>query len=366
MSTVHVFSRLRNLQTIIIGAISSAECVRNRRALTRAMFLQDDQRHVRPRTEEKRRKKARHAANAGNRWEKRSLAHSVGGASDRVFVEQAANRHQNHNPGKGKPHPMLPRRVTSAAGLPNAHSVAKEDQQQQAVIAKQDKLLAIVNKPSISKERDILEQLLNMYTTPDQLLPEIAACVWFKVKKIEKYLLRLSIRTWIPLHQTWDFMQTAFVCTGAQPQDGPPPRRLRRRTRANKGRGYNPAGAEFSQSTSVHRWLDSSIEEECRDTLIIHQNRVCFRRRWDPKALTEHLPSASCFQKNRGRAVSIVTRKTCATEEIWSTQLRNDESSSAQEMCIVGQTIMNFMAMFNGWSLRLMMADNIDVMSARA
>ena len=105
-----------------------------------------------------------------------------GGAQTVVAaVEQAANHYQSQNPGKGKPHPMGPRRVTLAAGLPNALSVinlAKADQQQQAIIERQDKLLAIVNKPSIAKQKDMLGQLLKMYTTPDQLLPEIAACVW--------------------------------------------------------------------------------------------------------------------------------------------------------------------------------------------
>ena len=120
-----------------------------------------------------------------------------------------------------------PRRVTLAAGLLNALSVinlvinlAKADQQQQTIIARQDKLLAIVNKPSIAKQKDMWGQLLKMYTTPDQLLPEIAACVWFKAKKSEKYLLSLTIHTWSPLHRVWDFTHTALMCAGAQLQDG--------------------------------------------------------------------------------------------------------------------------------------------------
>ena len=118
-------------------------------------------------------------------------------------VEQAANQHQSQNPGKAKPHPMGPRRVTLPAGFLNALSVinlARADEQQQAIIATQDRLLAIANTPSISKQKDLLGQLLKMYTTPDQLLPEKAACVWFKAKKTEKYLLRLTVRTWSPLH----------------------------------------------------------------------------------------------------------------------------------------------------------------------
>ena len=88
---------------------------------------------------------------------------------------------------------MAPRRVTLATGLLNALSVinmAKSNQQQQTIIAKQDKLLAIVvvNKRSIAKPKVMLGQLLKMYTTPDQLLPKIAACVWLKAKKSEKYL----------------------------------------------------------------------------------------------------------------------------------------------------------------------------------
>ena len=55
--------------------------------------------------------------------------------------------------------------MTLAAGLLNALSVinlAKADQQQQAIIERQDKLLAIVNKPSIAKQKDLLGQLLKM------------------------------------------------------------------------------------------------------------------------------------------------------------------------------------------------------------
>ena len=120
-------------------------------------------------------------------------------------VEQAANHNQSQNLGKGKPHPMGPRRVTSAAGLLNALSIislAKADQRQ--------------------TERHV-GAAAQMYTAPDQLLLEIAACVWFKAKKTEKYLLSITIHTWSSLHQVWDFIHTAHMCTGAQLQDGPPP-----------------------------------------------------------------------------------------------------------------------------------------------
>ena len=73
-----------------------------------------------------------------------------------------------------------------------------------------------MNKTSISKQKDMSGQLLNMYTTPDQLLPEIAACVWFEAKKTEKHLLSSTIRTWSPVHQTWDLIYTALMCTRAQ------------------------------------------------------------------------------------------------------------------------------------------------------
>ena len=70
----------------------------------------------------------------------------------------------------------------------------------------------------------MLGQLLKMCTAPGQLLPEIAACVWFKAKKTEKYLLTLTTHTWSPLHQVSDFIHKALMCAGAQLQDGPPPR----------------------------------------------------------------------------------------------------------------------------------------------
>ena len=74
-----------------------------------------------------------------------------------VAVEQAANRYQSQNPGKGKHHPVGPRKVTLAAGLLNAHpviSLAKADQQQHTIIARQDTLPAIVNK--LAKHRDVM------------------------------------------------------------------------------------------------------------------------------------------------------------------------------------------------------------------
>ena len=144
-----------------------------------------------------------------------------------VPMEQAANHYQSQNPGKGKPHPMGPRRVILAAGLLNALSVinlTKADQQQQIIIERQDKLLAIVNKPSIARQKEMLGQMLTLNTTPEQLLTEIAACVWFKTKKTEKYLLSLTIHTWSPLHQVWDYIHTALLCAGAKQLDGPPPR----------------------------------------------------------------------------------------------------------------------------------------------
>ena len=102
-------------------------------------------------------------------------------------------------------------------------NLAKADQQQQAIITRQDKLLTIVNKPSIAKQEKMHGQLLNMNTTAVELLPEIAACVYFKAKKAEKYKLSLTIRTWTPPYHFWDFIHTSLMCTGAPLQDGPPP-----------------------------------------------------------------------------------------------------------------------------------------------
>ena len=162
----------------------------------------------------------------GDRRQKRGLTCPRRGAGARGGREQAANHYQSQNPGKGKPHPTGPRRVTSAAGLLNAVPIinlAKADQQQQIIIERQDKLLAIVNKPSIARQKEMLGQMLKMYTTSEHLLTEIAACVWFKTKS-EKYLLSLAIHTWSPLHQVWDYIHTALLCVGAKLQDGPPPR----------------------------------------------------------------------------------------------------------------------------------------------
>ena len=221
---------------IITAAISNASFVRNRGVRTRAVFLQEELRRVRPRTEEKEEKGSsrskRFLESLDSRLreiEGRNAAWLVPADAQALVaaVEQAANHYQSQNPGKGKPHPMGPRRVTLAAGLLNALSVinlAKADQQQQTIIERQDRLLAIVNKPSIIRQKEMLGQMLKMYTNPEHLLTEIAACVWFKTKKSEKYLLSLTIQTWSPLHQVWDYIHTALLCAGAKMLDGPPPR----------------------------------------------------------------------------------------------------------------------------------------------
>ena len=225
----------KSLRTIIIVAISSASFVRNREAQTRVMF-QEELRRVCPRTQEREEKgssrskrflesldsRLREIEGSNAAWLIPAEAQALVAA-----VEQAANHYQSQNPGKGKPHPMCPRRVTLAAGLLNALSVinlAKVNQQQQIIIERQDKLLAMVNKPSIARQKEMLGQMLKMYTTPEHLLTEIAACVWFKAKKSEKYLLSLAIYTWSPLHQTWDYILTALLYAGAKLLDGPPPR----------------------------------------------------------------------------------------------------------------------------------------------
>ena len=227
----------KSLQMSITATISSANCVPDREVRIRAMFLQEELRRVRPRTEEREDKGSsrskRFLESLDSRLreiEGRNAAWLVPAEAQALVVpvEQAANHYQSQNPGKGKPHPMGPRRVTLAAGLLNALSVinlTKADQQQQTVIERQNKLLAIVNKPSIAKQKDMLGQMLALYTTPEQLLTEIAACVWFKTKKSEKYLLSLTIHTWSPLHQIWDYIHTALLCAGAKQLDGPPPRR---------------------------------------------------------------------------------------------------------------------------------------------
>ena len=219
---------------IVTAAISNARFVLDRMARTRAMFLQEELRRVRPRIEEREDKGSsrskRFLESLDSRLreiEGRNAAWLVPAEAQALVapVEQAANHYQSQNPGKGKPHPMGPRRVTIAAGLLNALSVinlAKADQQQQIIIERQDKLLAIVNKPSIARLKEMLGQMLKLYTTPEQLLTEIAACVWSK--KSERYLLSLTIHRWSPLHQVRDYIHTALLCAGAKLLDGPPPR----------------------------------------------------------------------------------------------------------------------------------------------
>ena len=71
----------------------------------------------------------------------------------------------------------------------------------------------------------VVDAVGQMYTTSDQLLPEIAACVWFKAKKTEKCRFSLTSRTWSPLHHPLDFVHTALMSqersctTGLHPED---------------------------------------------------------------------------------------------------------------------------------------------------
>ena len=154
----------RSLRMIIIAAISCASFVRNRGARKRAMFLQDDQRRVRPRTEEKDREiEGRNAA-----WLILAGAQTVVAA-----VEQAANQYQSQTgqgqtPSKGSAKSDIGSWFAKRA---SSNQSGQGGQQQQAIIERQGKLLAIVNKPSIAKQKNMLGQLLKMYTTPDQLLP---------------------------------------------------------------------------------------------------------------------------------------------------------------------------------------------------
>ena len=175
--------------------------------------------------------KALHAANAfWSLWIHTSKK-SRGEQQRRKQLWRPWNKQQivpKANTNKKKPlHPMGSRRVTLAAGLLNALSMinlAKADERQETIIARQGQLLAIVNKPSVAKQRDMLVQLLEMHTPLDQL-PRSHRATGSKAKKAEKYLLSLASHTWSPLHRTWDFIHTALMCTRAQLQQGPPPRR---------------------------------------------------------------------------------------------------------------------------------------------
>ena len=138
-----LFLLQRSLRMTIIAAISSASLVRNRGARKQAMFLQDDQRRVRPRTEEKEKEK-------GSACSKRFLEsldlrlREIEGRNAAWLISEGGHK-QSRRPWsrqqittkakmrkRGKPHPMGPRRVTLAGGLLNALpviSLAKADQQ---------------------------------------------------------------------------------------------------------------------------------------------------------------------------------------------------------------------------------------------
>ena len=97
----------QSLRMIIIAATSSARLVRNRGARKRAMFFQDDQRQVRPRTEETWARSKRFLESLDSRLreiEGRNAAWLIPAGAQTVVaaVEQAANHYQSQNPGKGQ------------------------------------------------------------------------------------------------------------------------------------------------------------------------------------------------------------------------------------------------------------------------
>ena len=95
---------------IITAAISNTSFVRNRGVRTRAIFLQEELRRVRPRTEEKEEKGSsrskRFLESLDSRLreiEGRNAAWLVPTQAQALVaaVEQAANHYQSQNPGKG-------------------------------------------------------------------------------------------------------------------------------------------------------------------------------------------------------------------------------------------------------------------------
>ena len=109
-----LFLLQRSRRMIITAAISNASFVRDRGARTRAMFLQEELRRVRPRTEEKEEKGSsrskRFLESLDSRFreiEGRNAAWLVPAEGQALVaaLEQAANHYQSQNPRKGKPHP---------------------------------------------------------------------------------------------------------------------------------------------------------------------------------------------------------------------------------------------------------------------
>ena len=132
-TSVHVASLFllqRSLRMITTAAISDASLVRRKPCSFKTISAESAQEP---------RKKTLHAEGDEGRnaaWIILADAQAVVAA-----VEQASSHFQSQNQGKGKPHPMGPRRMTLAACLQNALSVinlAKADQQQQTIIARQD------------------------------------------------------------------------------------------------------------------------------------------------------------------------------------------------------------------------------------
>ena len=88
-----------------------------------------------------------------------------------------------------------------------------------------DQMLQITGgRMTLADQQRALQQLLKLLNTPQKMEPAIQECSWYKVKKGDRYLLKLGLAPSHPLHELVDVIYVVLGCLAASRSDGPPPK----------------------------------------------------------------------------------------------------------------------------------------------
>ena len=104
---------------------------------------------------------------------------------------EANTYYDSKKPAKGQANELGPRRTTLAGGFLlelSRANLATCTASQQQMVGFFDTVAVTVGNPTIEKQHALLVSLVAHYNTPKMLEPEIAACLFFKTKKADKYI----------------------------------------------------------------------------------------------------------------------------------------------------------------------------------
>ena len=145
-----------------------------------------------------------------------------------ILVEKMNEANESYSKraaGKGKAHPDGARRTTLTGALMLLISEANFSEPDVAArAAEMNKVLEAVGRLSLERQHSGMKTLMKLYTTPEQFEPMIQECEWRKVKKGDKYLLRLQVAPAHPLHSLMDVVHFVIETLTDERRDGPPPR----------------------------------------------------------------------------------------------------------------------------------------------